>query len=95
MKTEVYAEDSFLQGSDVGESLNDQKGEFTGLYRSALRHLETYGLMLQRQRRDDSEWIRKNYPALLEERDACIAAISDFRTLFSAMLWTLSSYDDP
>ena len=92
MKTDVFAEGSFLQG-DMRDAFTERKDEFTGFYRSALRHLETYG-MLQQQRRDDTDWIRKNYSALLEERDACIAAISDFREMFSIMFGVLSSYAD-
>src|SRR5215813_5769535 len=88
MKTRVYAEDSLLRAdNDVWEAFEEQKEEFVGFYRSALKALEIYREVLQaynlvqreavrEPQRGEIERLRQDKRAHVEERDACIDAVS-------------------
>ena len=105
MKTRVYTKNSPLRAdNDVWEAFNEQKDEFIGFYRSALRALETYKEVLAaysllkcesqlRPQHGGLERIRQDKHAQVEERDWCIEAVSDFHGKFSAMLTVLYAID--
>jgi hypothetical protein len=105
VKTHIYAKDSFLRpASDVWEAFNEQKDEFIGFYRSALRALEIYQEVLAaysllhckakpEPQHGDLAHIRQDKHAQVAERDRCIEAISDFHGKFSAMLSILYAAD--
>ena len=100
LQARVYAKDSPMRSDrDVWEAFREQKDEFIGFYKSALTALEAYGEVLQAycavKRKSvppqpgDLERIRQDKHVHLEERAACIEAISDFQAKFSAMLAVL------
>ncbi len=101
MRSLVYAEDSPLRADrDVWDAFKEQRSEFIFFYRSALRELETYKevLMAYRQMKDDFrprpqcgdlEQLRQDTQTLVEARESCIEAISNFHGKFSAMLTVL------
>lgn len=85
MGTIVFAESSlWLAETNAPEVFRAEKAAFTDLYRSAQRHLEIYEFMLEQS--DNSVWKTENLAALLEERDACIAAMGEFRTWLSSFV---------
>lgn len=105
MKTRVYVDDSALRAdNDVWEAFEDQKDEFIGFYRSALKALEIYRVVLQaynhvqceagpQPQHGDIEHIGQDKRAQVEERDGCINAVSDFHSKFSAMITILYASD--
>jgi hypothetical protein len=100
LQAKVYAEDSPIRADrDIWEAFREQRDEFAGFYRSALTALEAYHEVLQaygavKQRSQlpqpgDLERIRRDKHVHLEERAACIQAVSDFQRKFSAMIVVL------
>lgn len=105
MKTKVYGKDSPLRADNVvWQAFEDQKEEFIGFYRAALKAVEVYREVLAtynqlrsdagpRPERGDLERIRMDKHAHVDEREACIEAVSNFQGKFSAMLTILQDPD--
>jgi hypothetical protein len=100
LQARVYPEDSPLRADqDVWEAFREQRDEFTDFYRSALTALESYREVLEAYRkvkrtqaplrRGDLERIQRDKHVHVQERDACLAALREFRGKFSAMLAVL------
>ena len=101
LRTRVYTEDSPLRSDvDIWEAFCAQQEEFARFYRSALTALEAYREVLHAydtiKRRSappqpgDLDRIRRDKHVHIEERDACIQALTYFQAKFSAMLAVLS-----
>ena len=101
LRTRVYTEASPLRSEvDIWEAFRGQEKEFAYFYRSALTALETYREVLHAYEAikrnspplqpGDLDRIRRDKHVYIEERDACIQALTHFQGKFSAMLAVLS-----
>ncbi len=100
LQARLYAKDSPMRADhDIWDAFREQWDEFTSFYRSALTALESYREVLEAYREvkrksvlphhGDLELIRRDKHVHIEERDACLAALTDFQGKFSAMLTVL------
>jgi hypothetical protein len=97
----VYAPGSPLEADqELGEAFRQQEEELVDFYWSALTAVEAYREVLVAYRalkygcalaqRGGLERIRRDKRVQLEERNACLEALTDFHRKFSAMLVVLN-----
>jgi hypothetical protein len=97
LQTLVFAESSPISAEqETWEAFREQQDELAGFYGAALAALECYREVLAAYRivqqssapprRGDMQRIRRDKHLHVAERDACLAAVTEFQRKFSAML---------